>query len=254
MVFTDRRSSRSDRPSEPRRHVRPYEFVPEVLLAVGLTVFLIDEPDAATSAFKSTRALVIVAIAAIGWVATRLVSARLVRWGLARLVTFGVAAVAVLAVVVLPSYDNDTVIEAFPAASPSSSVAPPADAGETADAASDQSVPTAPDQPRRLRVGSFRGVDHRASGRVALYRQPDGRYVVGLEDFDIQPGPDYDLYLVPGEDREDRDGGIRLDDLRGNRGTQFYDVPAEVDPSAGAWTVLVWCQTFGVPIATATPI
>jgi hypothetical protein len=24
----------------------------------------------------------------------------------------------------------------------------------------------------------------------ALYRQHDGRYVVGLEDFDIQPGPD----------------------------------------------------------------
>jgi Electron transfer DM13 len=194
------------------------------------------------------------AIAAIGWVAARLAFARLVPWRLARVVTFAVAAVAVLTVVVVPAYDNDTVIETFPVASPSSPATPPAGAGDTADSASDQSAAARPAPPRPLRVGSFRGVDHRASGTVALYRQPDGRHVVGLEDFDLQPGPDYDLYLVPGEDREDRDGGTRLDDLRGNRGTQFYDVPPEVDPSAGAWSVLVWCQSFGVPIATATPI
>ena len=194
------------------------------------------------------------AIAAIGWVTARLAFARLVPWRLARLVTFGVAAVAVLAVVVVPAYDNDTVIETFPAASPSSPATSSSGGGDTADSASDQSAAARPDQPRRLRVGSLRGVDHRASGTVAVYRQPDGRYILGLEDFDLQPGPDYDLYLVPGEDREDRDGGTRLDDLRGNRGTQFYDVPPEVDLSTGAWSVLVWCQTFGVPIATATPI
>ena len=37
-------------------------------------------------------------------------------------------------------------------------------------------------------------------------------------------------------------------------GTQFYDVPADVDLAAGPWTVLVWCQTFGVPVANATPV
>jgi hypothetical protein len=254
MMFAEPPASRSDRPNEPRTRIRHYEFVPEVLLAIGLTVFLIDEPDAATSALESSRALAIMAITAIGWVAARLAFARLVPWRLARVVTFAVAAVAVLTVVVVPAYDNDTVIETFPVASPSSPATPPAGAGDTADSASDQSAAARPAPPRPLRVGSFRGVDHRASGTVALYRQPDGRHVVGLEDFDLQPGPDYDLYLVPGEDREDRDGGTRLDDLRGNRGTQFYDVPPEVDPSAGAWSVLVWCQSFGVPIATATPI
>ena len=69
----------------------------------------------------------------------------------------------------------------------------------------------------------------------------------------MQPGPDYDLYIVPGEDREDTKGGIRLGDLRGNRGTQFYDVPAGADLENGPWTVLVWCQTFAVPVAGATP-
>lgn len=253
MVFTEQPSNPSDRRSEPRGRVRPYEFVPEVLLAVGLTVFLIDEPDAATSAFKSTRALAIMATVAIGWVAARLAFARLVPWRLARLLTFGLAAVAVLGVVVVPAYDNDTVIETFPVASPSPAT-PREGTADTGGSASDQSAQADPEQPLRLRVGSFRGVDHRASGTVVLYRQPDGRHVVGLEDFDLQPGPDYDLYVVPGEDREDRDGGTRLDDLRGNRGTQFYDVPRAVDISSGTWSVLVWCQTFGVPIATATPI
>jgi hypothetical protein len=99
----------------------------------------------------------------------------------------------------------------------------------------------------------FRGIDHRASGTVAIYRQPDGRYVVGLEDIDIQPGPDYDLYIVPGEDREDTQGGARLGDLRGNKGTQYYEVPAGLDLENGSWTVLVWCQTFAVPVAGSTP-
>ena len=39
--------------------------------------------------------------------------------------------------------------------------------------------------------------------------------------------------------------------LCGNQGTQFYAVPAGVDPTA--WTVLVWCRTFAVPVAHATP-
>jgi hypothetical protein len=88
---------------------------------------------------------------------------------------------------------------------------------------------------------------------VSIYRTADGRLVVALEDFDIQPGPDYDVYVVPGSDRDDKSGGTRLDDLRGNRGTQFYDVPAGIDVGQGEWTVLIWCQTFGVPVANATP-
>jgi hypothetical protein len=106
----------------------------------------------------------------------------------------------------------------------------------------------------RLRAASFVGIDHRAAGTVSIYATPDGRHVVGLEDFDIQPGPDYDVYVVPGSDRDDRDGGVRLDDLRGNQGTQYYEVPARVDVGRGEWTVLIWCETFGVPVANATPV
>jgi len=131
--------------------------------------------------------------------------------------------------------------------------APTAAPSSTAPATPAPTTTIAPAEPVRLRSGQFMGVDHRAAGTVSIYRAPDGRHVVGLEEFDIQPGPDYDLYVVPGADRIDHEGGARLDDLRGNRGTQFYAVPVDVDLATGAWTVLVWCQTFGVPVANATP-
>ena len=235
---------------------RWYEFAPEVVLTAGLTIFLIDEPDAATSAFKSPRAWLLMTLAGTGWLAARAVTARLVPWRLAKLSAFSLGAAAILAVVVLPAYDNDTVIETLATTSPSTTAASPtANPPEVSAAdAAPATTAVAPASPTRVRVGQFRGIYHRASGTVAIYRHADGRYVVGLEDFDIQPGPDYDLYVVPGADREKRDAGTRLDDLRGNRGTQYYDVPSGIDLTTGSWSVLVWCQTFGVPVANATPV
>lgn len=284
-----------------------WEFVPEAVLLVGLAAFFVHQNDAATSAFKSTKAVAIMTAVTAGWLTARVALARLVRFAWARAATFTVAAALALSVVVLPAYDNQTVIEPFPAAAamptptstmtmpaPLAAVTPPVSAAPSPPATTTSTTaegvatpgptpvapPTAPAPttstttvvaaiengsappadpqpepagPRRLRTGRFRGVDHRASGTVVIYGQPDGRYVVGLENIDIQPGPDYDLYIVPGENREDTKGGVRLDDLRGNRGTQFYDVPAGIKLENGPWTVLVWCQTFAVPVAEATP-
>ena len=232
---------------------RWYELAPEALLGAGLLVFLIDEPDAATSAFKSPRAVALMAAAAVAWMAVRVLMTRTLRRPGTRVGVLIPAALAILAVVVLPAYRNDRVVESFPVAA--TDVAPlPTPVPAPVPAADPQVDPAAPpSDPVWLRSRMFRGIDHRASGTVNLYRSPSGGYVVGLEDFDIQPGPDYDVYLVPGSDREDRDGGIRLDDLRGNQGTQFYDVPAGTDLGTGPWTVLGWCQTFGVPVANATP-
>jgi len=238
-----------------RKRPRWYELAPEAVLAIGLTAFFVDETDAATSAFKSGRALLLMAVGAVVWLGARVAAAYILPWRFARLALFAVGASAVLAVVVLPAYDDETVVETFPASSLSSSptttaptVAVPAPAAVT------ETTLAATSSPMRIRVGRFDGIDHRASGTVSVYRQADGRYVIGLEDFDIQPGPDYDLYVVPGADRESRDSGTRLDDLRGNKGTQFYEVPPNVDLSVGTWSVLVWCQTFGVPVANATPV
>ena len=216
-----------------RRFLR-WEFIPEGVLIAGLTAFFLHQNDAATSAFKSTRAVAIMAVVAIGWLGARVLLARFVRFAAARAAVFSLAAAMALSVVVFPAYDNKSVVETFPGAA--SAPAPVAAAAG----------------PQRLRSGAFRGIDHRASGTAVIYSQPDGRLVIGLEDIDIQPGPDYDLYVVPAADQRDPKGGIRLGDLRGNRGTQFYDVPAGVDLEDGAQAVLVWCQTFAVPVANAT--
>ncbi len=262
---------------EPRSGARPwwrprwYELAPELVLVSGLTLFLVDEPDAATSALKSTRAVLLVVVAVAGWIGGRAALARFFRWRTARTAVFGLAAFGALAVVVLPAYDDDTVVEAFPVAPASDASADPSastlratkpatTAPNSVDATTPAGEPEAtapptppPNEPERLRTAPFVGIDHRASGTVSIYRAPDGWHVVGLESFDIQPGPDYDVYVVPGTDRHDPDGGVRLDDLRGNRGTQYYEAPVDVDIGRGEWTVLIWCQTFGVPVANATP-
>jgi len=67
----------------------------------------------------------------------------------------------------------------------------------------------------------------------------------------VEPGPDYRVFVVAGTDRESPGEGVELDGLRGNQGTQYYEVPSDIDPGSG-WTVLVWCRAFGVPVANAT--
>jgi hypothetical protein len=270
----------SGRDGSGRWRPRWYELLPEFVLGIGLTVFLVDEPDAATSALASSRAVLLMAVTAALWIVGRVVVARLIPWRVVRTALFGLAALAVLAVVVLPAYRDETVVEAFPT-TPSTdpnpettarslpATVPPSIVASTvpAPSAPSTSVPSSTStpptttttippaaEPVRLRSGPFTGIDHRASGTVSIFRAPGGTHVIGLEAFDIQPGPDYDVYVVPGTDRRDRAGGTRLDDLRGNQGTQYYEVPADVDVDAGDWTVLIWCQTFGVPVANATPV
>jgi hypothetical protein len=143
------------------------------------------------------------------------------------------------------AYDDKKVVERLRGLEPS-----------TGSATFDASTPTTiapPAVPVRVRSAEFRGINHRAAGTASIIRQPDGSYVVGLEDIDIEPGPDYHVFVVPGNVTRPGDGAVELDKLRGNVGTQFYDVPRDVDPTDGEWTVLVWCRVFAVPIAAAVP-
>jgi hypothetical protein len=162
-------------------------------------------------------------------------------------VLFLVAAAAILKVVVLPSYQDHTVVETLaPATTPA-----PAPVAEVTP--STVTVTAPPALPVKVRSDSLTGIDHRAGGTVNIYRHSDGHTVVGLEQFDIQPGPAYALYLVEGDNQQSLHDSVRLSSLRGNRGTQFYDAPETFALGDGPWTVLVWCETFDVPVANATP-
>ena len=237
---------------------RWYELAPEAVLLLGLTLFAVTEPRAAISGLKSGKAIMLMLVVTVVWLTARIVLWRSSSKRLLTMVPFAIGAAAILKIVVLPAYSDTTVVETLGVAPiVATTTAPSATAPSTAGPAPTTSLvppPTTaePTAPALVRTSSFRGIDHRASGTVNIYRLPDGTYIVGLEGIDIQPGPDYDVYVVPGVDKEDRGGGTRLDDLRGNKGTQFYEVKGPMLED-GPWTVLVWCDTFAVPVAGATP-
>ena len=224
--------------------------IPQVVLFGGMLVNVVVHPNAFTSALQSTRALVVNGALLAGWLLLSLVIVpRLVKhrwWDAAILTTVAAAAIVVL---VVPTLRDTKVVEEFPAAvaEPTRPTAPPT----TVAGAPPTTATTAAPQPVKVSTGQFRGIGHDATGTASVYRQPDGSYVVGLEEIDIEPGPDYRVYVVPGTDRESPDGGVELDGLRGNQGTQYYEVPDGTDVGDG-WTVLVWCRAFGVPVAGAT--
>lgn len=98
--------------------------------------------------------------------------------------------------------------------------------------------------------GDFRSGEHQTTGTAALLRRPDGAAVVTLTDLATSPGPDLRVYLVPGSGA-DVSHALDLGALRGNRGTQQYDVPAGTVPSRYG-SVVVWCRTFSVAFGTAS--
>ena len=178
------------------------------------------------------------AVLVAGWVA---LSWFLWRWPRVYAGVLSVVAIAAIALLVVPTLRDEKVVEEFPAA-----VAEPVTPTRPAAAP----TTTAPAAPTRISTGTLRGIGHDATGAASVYERSDGSRVVGLEAIDIEPGPDYRVFVVPGLDQERPGDGRELDALRGNQGTQFYEVPSGTDVGPG-WTVLVWCRAFGVPVAHA---
>ncbi len=222
-------------------HVKRFWLLlPQAVLFGGMAVMLIVHPNAFTSAVHSTRALVVNAALLAGWVA---LSWALWRWPRVYVGVLSVIAVAAIAVLVVPTLRDEKVVEEFPAA-----VAEPTQ--PTLVPATPTASKPAPAAPTRISTGTLRGIGHDATGAASVYERSDGSRVVGLEAIDIEPGPDYRVFVVPGLDQERPGDGRELDALRGNQGTQYYEVPSGTDVGPG-WTVLVWCRAFGVPVANA---
>lgn len=57
---------------------------------------------------------------------------------------------------------------------------------------------------------------------------------------------------MPRADTRDINDGVKVANLKGNRGDQNYNVPRGVDLSSGTWTVLIWCAPYTVEVANAT--
>lgn len=115
-----------------------------------------------------------------------------------------------------------------------------------------------PDMPEIIQVveGMFIDRIHPGEGTaVVLTDGTDQRFLRFEDDFDVDNGPDLNVYLVAGVPA-DGDAGlfdddfIDLGDLKGNIGSQNYELPIDVDLDVYN-TVVIWCVRFGVAFNAA---
>ena len=113
-----------------------------------------------------------------------------------------------------------------------------------------------PETPLKVATGRFTDADaiHKGSGVASLYRLPDGSHVVRLEDFQVTNGPALVVLLASVPDPQSADevkrGYIKIDDLKGNKGNQNYEIPADIN--VGRYrSVVIWCELFDVLFSAA---
>ncbi|UIX35622.1 DM13 domain-containing protein [Streptomyces sp. GQFP] len=146
-------------------------------------------------------------------------------------------------------WQDETVQEALPGVAEAS--APPT----VAPSGSPFASPSVPDT---LAGGELISHEHATSGTVKLVRLVDGSHVVRLENFDTSNGPDLRVWLTDAPVKEGMAGWRVFDDgeyvslgrLKGNKGSQNYAVPEDVDLSRYS-SVSIWCDRFDVSFGAA---
>ena len=248
-------------PVTSRRHARRdlvILAIPHVILLGGMGLMLVLHPNAVRSGVMSTRAIVVNAALLGTWLLLSfVVLPRLVRNVYVRSAVLTAGAVIAVVLLVVPTLHDTKVVEVFPEVAINEPAADAPVAGAPVAGAPVAGAPatadtTPPSEPVQVSTGEVVGIDHDATGHASVYRRADGSLIVALEDIDIEPGPDYRVYVVPTPNAEGPGDGTELDGLRGNQGTQYYEVPASVGDVGAGWTILVWCRAFGVPVAAAT--
>lgn len=148
-------------------------------------------------------------------------------------------------------WQDETVEEALPGVVENS--APPAAAPSPKP--SEQPSDTGP---RTLASGELISHEHATSGTVKLVRLADGSHIIRLENLDTSNGPDLRVWLTDAPVKEGKAGWRVFDDgkyvslgkLKGNKGSQNYALPREVDPSSYN-SVSIWCDRFDVSFGAA---
>ena len=108
-------------------------------------------------------------------------------------------------------------------------------------------------------TGEFRDADsfHKGSGTATVYDLgADGGRILRLEDFRVTNGPDLRVLLANSPDPEshsdlDDAGYVELGKLKGNVGSQNYDIPPDVS-LADVQSVVIYCNPFRVVFSVAT--
>lgn len=111
-------------------------------------------------------------------------------------------------------------------------------------------------QARVLASGDFESLAHETKGAATIHQLADGKRILRLSRFETSNGPDVRVYLVAADAARDnatvqRAGFIDLGSLKGNKGDQNYEVPANID--LGRYrAVSIWCARFSVNFGAAS--
>lgn len=121
----------------------------------------------------------------------------------------------------------------------------------------DQAMPdNMPEEPVILAAGSFIQIDpvHGAEGTATIYELTDGSRVLRFENFRSTNGPDLHVYLSK-ETPTSTFGSLGADAidlgaLKGNVGSQNYEIPADID-LAEYQSIVIYCVPFSVVFSSA---
>ncbi len=111
---------------------------------------------------------------------------------------------------------------------------------------------------RLLAAGTFVTHEHDTTGTVQLVARADGRRQLVLRDLSTSDGPDVWVWLSDRPVSPDKSTWSTFDDgryvalarIKGTKGNQVYDIPAETDLT-GLQSVSLWCRRFSVSFAAA---
>jgi hypothetical protein len=180
-------------------------------------------------------------------------------------IVIGIAVMAVAWWLLSPLFINRTVVEDFPRAALAEvpedmSAAEVEQAMVDAEGSGASATEPMPEmvEPVVLVSGEIMGVDsfHQGSGTATIYQLDDGSRVLRLESLDVTNGPDLHVYLSPASGPQTSDevtapGYIDLGGLKGNRGDQNYEIPADYELPEEL-SVVIYCVPFHVIFSTAT--
>ncbi|MFB7169906.1 DM13 domain-containing protein [Streptomyces sp. NPDC056254] len=158
-------------------------------------------------------------------------------------------------------WQDETVREALPtAAAPQRPTGSPDPAGSASASGTSGSSGAAAGAsgPQVLAQGSLISHEHATTGTAKLIRLPDGSHTLRLEGLDTSNGPDLRVWLTDAPVKEGVAGWRVFDDgkyvslgkLKGNKGDQNYEIPADVKP-ADYTSVTIWCDRFDVSFGAA---
>ncbi|MFJ8916681.1 DM13 domain-containing protein [Amycolatopsis sp. NPDC102389] len=145
---------------------------------------------------------------------------------------------------------NETVQEAVPVAAQPSA--------QPSTQISESAAP-APKEPTVVATGALISHEHTTSGDVRILRAADGSLVLRLENLDTSNGPDLRVWLTDAPVLPGKDGWSVFDDgayvsagkLKGNKGSQNYQLPAGTDLARYS-SVTIWCDRFNVSFGAAS--